>query len=545
MALLTVENLSFTYAGEQSPALSELSFSIGRGELVVLCGATGSGKSTLMRLFKREISPMGEYKGSILFDGVPLETLSPAQSASRIGYVMQHPEEQIVTDKVWHELAFGLENLGLPQETIRRRVAEMASYFDIEPWFDKATSTLSGGQKQLLNLAAVMVMDPELLLLDEPTAQLDPIAAADFIATLHKLNRELGLSMLLIEHRPEEVMPICDRLMVMENGRLLLFDTPRRVMSALGSRPHLLMGMPASVRLFHTLGENGTPPLGTREGRAFLQTHYSNGVRALTPPPYTHSPNAALSMKNVYFRYEKRSEDVLRDTSLDVYEGEIFCILGGNGSGKTTALSVAAGLHTPYGGTVRIFGKKLKDYRDGSLYRECLALLPQNVQTVFLKNTVREELEDAGADPKALPFDLSRLLHRHPYDLSGGERQLVALAKVLASRPRLLLADEPTKGLDAHAKEKLAQILFSLRENGVTVVVVTHDTELAASIADRTALFFRGGIVCSCTPREFFSGNRFYTTAVSRMTRGFYDGAVTVGDAAALCLTNGRREGTP
>ncbi len=544
MALLTVENLSFTYAGERTPALQDVSFSLERGEMVVLCGATGSGKSTLMRLFKPEISPMGESSGTIRL-APPTNENSGAADVSRVGYVMQHPEEQIVTDKVWHELSFGLENLNLPRDTILRRVAEMASYFDIEPWFDKDTSSLSGGQKQLLNLASVMVMDPELLLLDEPTAQLDPIAAADFIGTLHKLNRELGLTMLLIEHRPEEVLPICDRMMVMENGRLIAFDTPGRVMKQLGSRPELLAGMPSSVRLFHRLVENGTPPLGIREGRAFLQQRYQNQIRSLPCEPYRHASNTALSMKNVFFRYEKGSADILRDTSLEVYEGEILCLLGGNGSGKTTALSVAAGLRTPYSGSVRVFGKKIRDYRDGSLYRQCLALLPQDVQTVFLMNTVGEELADAGADVNALPFDLSHLLARHPYDLSGGERQLVALAKVLASRPRLLLADEPTKGLDASAKARLAEVFRQLKADGVTVVIVTHDTELAAELADRVALFFRGGIACVDVPTDFFSGNRFYTTAISRMTKGFFDGAVTLAQAEALCRANGKREARP
>ncbi|MBQ9748898.1 MAG: energy-coupling factor ABC transporter ATP-binding protein [Clostridia bacterium] len=543
MALLTVENLSFTYAGEETPALQDVSFSIRRGEMVVLCGATGCGKSTLMRLFKREISPMGEVSGEILLGGTPTASLSVRESAARIGYVMQHPEEQIVTDKVWHELAFGLESLGYPRDAIRRRVAEMASYFDIEPWFDKDTASLSGGQKQLLNLAAVLVTDPELLLLDEPTAQLDPIAAADFIDTLRRLNRELGLTMLLIEHRPEEVMPICDRLMIMEEGRLLAIDTPRRVMETLGTRPEILCGMPASVRLFHTLGENGTPPLGIREGREFLKASYANDVRALPHEPYTHGERVALSMKNVCFRYEKTGADVLRDTTLEVFEGEILCLLGANGSGKTTALSVAAGLFKPYSGTVRVFGKKQKDYRDGSLYRSCVALLPQNVQTVFLKSTVREELADAGADPAALPYDLTHLMARHPYDLSGGERQLVALAKVLATSPRLLLADEPTKGLDANAKRHLIEIFRTLKQNGVTVVIVTHDTELAAELCDRAALFFRGGIASISTPRAFFSENRFYTTAVSRMTRGIYDNAVTQSDAVSLCRQNGRRGG--
>lgn len=541
MALLTVKNLSFSYAAEHEKALHTISFDVENGEFIVLCGATGSGKSTLLRLLKRELAPMGEKTGELFFDGKPLDSLSAKDSASLIGYVMQQPEEQIATDKVWHELAFGLENQNLPQGVIRRRVAEMASYFGIEDWFLSDVSALSGGQKQLLNLASVMVMQPKLLLLDEPTAQLDPITASDFIATLKKLNRELGLTIILIEHRLEEVVPLCDRLMVMENGTLLAMDAPRKAVAMLREHPALLEGMPVSVRLFHALGGEGDVPLDIREGRSFVEKHYKNEIRTLPEKDYEHSEKKALSFRHVYFRYEKNGEDILTDLDFDVYENEIFCILGGNGSGKTTTLSAASGLYTPYSGDIRVFGKKIKDYKNGTLYKECLALLPQDVQTVFLRNTVKEELDDANADISALPYDLSHLLHRHPYDISGGERQLVALAKVLAGKPKLLLLDEPTKGLDASAKARVMDILKDLKASGVTIVAVTHDVEFAASLADRTALFFRGSIICAETPRRFFAENNFYTTAASRMTRGYYEGAVKQEDVLLLCRQNGSK----
>ena len=541
MALLTVKNLSFTYAAEQTENLHKLSFSVENGEFIVLCGATGSGKSTLMRLIKRELSPMGEKSGEILFDGTPLESLSPMDAASGIGYVMQQPEEQIVTDKVWHELAFGLENMNLPQSVIRRRVSEMASYFGIEDWFLRDVSSLSGGQKQLLNLASVMAMQPKLLLLDEPTAQLDPITASDFIATLHKLNRELGLTIILIEHRLEEVVPLCDRLMVMENGSLITIAPPKKAVSLLMDHPTLLDGMPAAVRLFAAMQGEGEAPLDIKEGRAFLEKSYQNVVRAIPENEYTYPEHKALEFRHVCFRYEKNGKDILSDLDFDVYENEIFCILGGNGAGKTTTLSAAAGLLTPYSGSIRVFGKKTKEYKNGTLYKECLSFLPQDVQTVFLRNTVREELDDAGVDVSALPYDLSHLLHKHPYDISGGERQLTALAKVLATSPRLLLLDEPTKGLDAHAKARVIEALKALKAKGVTLVIVTHDVEFAASLADRIALFFRGSIICAETPKTFFAENNFYTTAVSRMTRGYYDRAVTLEDAVTLCTENGRK----
>ncbi len=541
MEILSVENLNFRYPQSPTDTLSGISFSVQEGELIAVCGATGSGKSTLLRMLKPALVPLGEQSGSITLAGVPLESLPPAESAARIGYVMQRPEQQIVTDKVWHELAFGLENLGIAQPVIARRVSEIASYFGIEHWFERDTATLSGGQKQLLNLAAVMVMQPELLILDEPTAQLDPIAASEFLTTLRRLNEDFSLTILIAEHRLEELVPMCDRLLVMEQGSCLYCDTPRRILPMLREKPEILASMPAATRLCMKLGETQELPLTVREGRAFLEKYCTNTVRSLERSAEPPQGEAVLELRNVNFRYERELPDVLRDLSLTVYRQEIFCMLGGNGSGKTTALHAAAGLLRVRSGSVRVLGKRLKDYKNQSLYRECLALLPQDVQTVFLRNTVREELSECGDLPGKLPFDIHSLLDKHPYDLSGGEQQLAALAKVLAQKPQLLLLDEPTKGLDACAKQNLIGILRALREQGMTIVIVTHDVELAARCADRCALFFRGSVVSVDAPYRFFSQNSFYTTAVSRMTRGFFEDAVTVEDAAELCHRNKRR----
>lgn len=539
MEILAVENLSFTYPGCTDKALDNVSFSVESGEFVAVCGATGSGKSTLLRMLKRELTPQGELSGKVRYRGTPLAELDAATSACKIGFVMQRPEQQIVTDRVWHELAFVLENMGLPTGVIRRRVSEMSSYFGIEDWFDKPVSELSGGQKQLLNLAAVMVMQPELLILDEPTAQLDPIAASEFIAALVKLNRELGLTVIIVEHRLEEVVPASDKLLVMENGRLTLSGEPRRIASEFSGRPELLESMPAAVRLCSRVSdlpiEPDVCPLTVREGRDFVTSRFRAG-EVLPPEPEDEQAGApALEFREVYFRYGRNMPDVLRGLNMTVREGELFCLLGGNGSGKSTALAAASGLITPYSGEIRVFGKKLREYKNRSLYRECLALLPQDVQTMFLHPTVRRELEEVGAKPEDLPFDLSHLLDKHPYDLSGGEAQLAALAKVLASRPRLLLLDEPTKGIDAHARGIIVELLRRLARSGMTIVVVTHDIEFAAECGGRCALFFRGEITSCGRPRRFFAENSFYTTAINRMTRGHFTGAVTLGDAEELC----------
>ncbi len=548
MELLQVKDLSFTYPNRDEAALSKLSFSVERGSFTVLCGQSGSGKTTLLRLLKRELAPHGTLDGEILYCNEPLAALDDRRSAAEIGFVRQDPDEQLVTDKVWHELAFGPESLGMKTADIRRRVGEMASYFGIQSWYHNDTDRLSGGQKQLLNLAAVMVMQPKLLLLDEPTSQLDPIAAADFIATLQKLNRELGLTILLSEHRLEEVFPVADRVIVTERGKPCLSGTPRELCAALRDHP-LALGLPSASRIWAGLDAGDAPcPLTVREGRELLERRFADRAGALVPVRPRPQTPPVLEAEGLYFRYEKDSPDVLRELSLSVRGGEIFALLGGNGAGKTTLLHLLAGLERPYRGTIRVLGKKMKDYKNGALYRNCLSLLPQSPRTVFLKDTVREDcralLEAHGVKPAeqtekidalAARLDIAALLDRHPYDLSGGEQQKCALGKLLLTDPRLLLLDEPTKGLDAQYKERLRALLRALRAEGRSILLVTHDVEFAAAVADRCALFFDGEIIADGAPNEFFSGNHFYTTAASRIARTLLPNAVLCEEVVALC----------
>ena len=539
MEILKIENLSFSYPRCEEKAIENISFSVERGDFVTVCGATGCGKSTLMRMMKKELTPLGEMTGKVYYKGRDLHSLPDSETACAIGFVAQRPEEQIVTDKVWHELAFGLENMGMDQDIIRRRVSEMTCYFGIEDWFEKSVSELSGGQKQLLNLASVMVMQPDVLLLDEPTAQLDPIAASDFIATLSKLNRDLSLTVIITEHRLEEVIPVSNKLFAMENGTLLKYGETRETVASLKNSTVFMQGMPAAVRLFNSFDINVPCPLTAREGRDFIESNFANEIDTLEiQTEKAEKKETVLEFNDVYFKYGKELPDVLRGLDFKVYKGEIFCILGGNGSGKSTCLTVAAGLNRQYSGNVRVLGKKIKDYKKNELYRGCLSLLPQDVQTVFLKNTVKEELDDVKNGEYTLPYDLSALNDRHPYDISGGQQQLLALAKVLFTEPKILLLDEPTKGLDAYAKKEIGEILKKLRANGLTVICVTHDVEFAAEYADRCAMFFRGEITSCGTPSEFFAGNSFYTTAANRMTRGYYKNIATVSDAVKIMTLN-------
>ena len=541
MDILQIENLNFRYPGAERNAVDGVIFSVHSGEFMVVCGVSGCGKTTLLRLLKPELAPAGKLGGRIVYCG---GERTPAQ----IGYVLQNPDNQIVTDKVWHELAFGLENLGLPTEVIRRRVGEMANYFGIQDWFRKKTDELSGGQKQLLNLAAVMVMQPRVLILDEPTSQLDPIAASDFIATLQKLNRELGLTILLVEHRLEEVFPIADRVLLMDSGRVLVCDAPEKIGDALPDGHPMRAALPSAVRIFRSVQVADRCPLTVREGRDFLERHFGDRRGTLPEPAYRHGENVAVELKNVWFRYEKDLPDVLRGTSVQVYAGEIYAVLGGNGTGKTTMLQVIAGVCKAYRGKVLIAGKQIRDYGGNSLYRGVLALLPQNPQTVFIRDTVRADLTEmlevhgvpkAEREKKIMDvaekLSIASLLDRNPFDLSGGEGQKCALAKVLLTNPGILLLDEPTKGIDAGGKLVLKDILERLKADGMTVLLVTHDVEFAAETADRCALFFDGEILSADTPMRFFGGNTFYTTAANRMARTLCPNAVTCGQVVAFC----------
>ena len=540
MALVKTEGLTFTYLECESPAIADIELTIERGSFNVLAGSTGCGKSTLLRLLKRELAPLGDMRGEIFFDGARLCELSDKDSVSRIGFVMQSVDAQIVCDKVWHELVFVLESLGRDKGFIAFRAAETASYFGIDSWYERDTASLSGGQKQLLNLASVMMCEPQLLILDEPTAQLDPIAASEFIHTVKKLCDELGLTVLIAEHRLDELIPLCDKLFIMEKGRLIHSGAPAEVISRLDEKSPIAKAMPAAARLYKALGAVGELPLTVSKGRQ-LAARYDNKISALQRKRYTHADEKALELKDVYFRFERNSPDILKGLTLDVYKGEIFCVLGANGSGKSTAAKCISALLKPYSGSIKVFGKRLKEYKNRTLYTNCLTLVPQDVQTCFLYTTVKEELDEAGISLDELPFDMSEVLNKHPYDLSGGEQQLLALAKALGSKPRLLILDEATKGMDASLKLKTAEILKELKGKGVTLLVVTHDIEFAALCADRCAMFFGGEAVSVLPPYEFFDKGSFYTTAASRIARGQYEGVVTVDDLAAICLKNEKK----
>ena len=537
MESFVFQDVSFSYPEQTNQSLSKVSIKVEQGEFLILCGPSGSGKSTLLRQFKTCLAPHGVLTGEIFFYGKPLREVDERTQAQEIGFVLQSPENQVVTDKVWHELAFGLESLGYDTPTIRRRVAEVAAFFGIENWFYKNVTELSGGQKQLLSLASVMAMGPKILVLDEPTAQLDPIAASEFLALLGKINRELGITVVLTEHRLEEAFPIATRVIVMEKGKVVCDDTPEKVGMHLRDKSSgMFLAMPTAMRVWAGIKTDLACPLTVRDGSDFLTARSKE--KELLPlaekSEHIYGEDVTLCCEEIWFRYEKELPDVVKGLSLTLHKGEFYALLGGNGAGKTTSLKVIAGLRSPYRGDVHI--------------NEKVGLLSQNPQTLFVKRTVREDLYEALREAKIPKAEkdkqvasvvalckLKEFLDRHPYDISGGEQQRTALAKVLLTSPDILLLDEPTKGFDAEFKVIFAGIVENLTAQGVTVLMVSHDVTFCAEYAHRCGLFFDGSIVAEGTPREFFSGNSFYTTPANRMARHLIPKAITVEDIIGCC----------
>lgn len=550
----------------------------------MLCGPSGGGKSTLLKLLKPELSPVGTVEGGIWYKNQPLPQWEARHTAAEIGMVFQNPEAQPVMDTVEQELAFGMENLGLPPALMRSRLAEVSALFGLEPLLALPVHELSGGQKQLLNLAAVLALHPKLLLLDEPTSQLDPVAAREFIALLRRLNEELSMTIILSEHRLEEALPLADRVLLLENGTLRATGAPRELVRMAGREESsfLLPYLPPASRLYLAFPErtdegDGAPeaphlpgksaaPLTIREGKAWFRgmrpaqaadEDFKNGFAGQTGlglkqdsarPAKRSFGNSLiqggqeekahsaplLACSEVTFRYERDKPDVLKRMSLSVRGGELLAILGGNGAGKSTLLQLMAGLMKPQRGKLTIkAGVKA-------------AYLAQNPLLYFSRDTVMEEMlqmaEYGGLDPDQAKRDMDVLLQKfgldglagsHPLDLSGGQQQKTALAMVLLLRPDVLLLDEPTKGLDPLAKEKLAHELLELTETGMGVVMVTHDVEFAARYASRCAMLFGGAITAEGTPGTFFPANYFYTTSVNRMVRDWLPEALTVEDVEA------------
>lgn len=512
MHKLEIKDFSFTYPMQNNPVFEHVNLSVNQGDFVLVCGRSGLGKTTLLRCIKKEVRPKGKTEGEILLDNQLVETISSFDSASKIGYVFQSPENQIVSDSVFHELAFGLENLGVNTEKIRRRVAETSDFFGITEWSDQKVSNLSGGQKQLLNLASVVIMNPELILLDEPLSQLDPISVKVFLNMLKRLNTELGMTVVISEHALDDVLAISDYVFSFDiDCRKLTRE--EFVDTVISKNLYNKDSLHAGAVIAGNLGMNIYPFTVRESKKILLENGYS--FTGITDEKKTMDDNL-IKLKDVWFRYSKNYGYVLKDINISVTRNAVHAVVGGNGSGKSTLLKILAGLVKPSRGKAISIGDKR------------IALLMQDPKSLLVCDTVYAELHEFqkqfGYSEQSVNyyckmFALDSLLSRHPYDISGGEMQKLAVVKVLLTDPDVILMDEPTKGMDIQYKKELSNILKELKSCGKTIVFASHDLDFVAANADVCSFVFNGEIVCTEQCREFLSGNDFYTTVTNKIFR--------------------------
>lgn len=598
--IIQIRDLTFAYAAGDEPVLSDINIDISSGEFVIIMGSSGSGKTTLLKMLKRNMIPAGRYSGRVYIYGKEADKLTDRENAAGIGYVSQDPDNQIVTDKVWHELAFGLENLGMDNVTIRKKVAEMSEYFGITGWYDKEVSKLSGGQKQILNLASVMVMQPGILLLDEPTANLDPLAAIRFLDVVKRINQELGVTVVMVEHNLEHIYADADRIIAIDKGRVAANSSPKKAAAdIITAGSFLIEGLPVASRLYSVYNKkNGNSvvsynnvnidsnnknnhilsdeiPLTVKEGRRWYVNYKKvygkditkdkdkinnfagksiindkvikkdvlednitgnknkkrigfikkNNLENKSSRKNTDNiENTVCQLKNVSYSYNKKLPYIIDGVDVSFKEGKITAILGGNGAGKSTMLKLIAGIIEP------VRGKIISNKR--------IIMLPQDPKAVFTEVSVEEELAEVLMDKgngiyNNMPmedkreiveqiieeFGLNDIRKNNPYDISGGQQEKLAIAKVLLLKPEVLLLDEPTNGLDPYFKKTLGKLLKKINAGGVTIIIVSHDLEFVDSFCDDVIMLFDRKVAAQDSTHKFLRDNMFYTTNYYRIIK--------------------------
>lgn len=599
--IIQIRDLTFAYAAGDEPVLSDINIDIGSGEFVIIMGSSGSGKTTLLKMLKRNMIPAGRYSGRVYIYGKEADKLTDRENAAGIGYVSQDPDNQIVTDKVWHELAFGLENLGTDNVTIRKKVAEMSEYFGITGWYDREVSKLSGGQKQILNLASVMVMQPGILLLDEPTANLDPLAAIRFLDVVKRINQELGVTVVMVEHNLEHIYADADRIIAIDKGRVAANSSPKKAAAdIIAAGSFLIEGLPVASRLYAGYNKkNGNSvvsynnvnidsnnkdnhilsdeiPLTVKEGRWWYVNYKKvygkditkdkdkinnftgksiindkvikkdvleednitgnknkkrigfikkNNLENKSSRKNTDNiENTVCQLKNVSYSYNKKLPYIIDGVDVSFKEGRITAILGGNGAGKSTMLKLIAGIIEP------VRGKIISNKR--------IIMLPQDPKAVFTEVSVEEELAEVLMDKgngiyNNMPmedkreiveqiieeFGLNDIRKNNPYDISGGQQEKLAIAKVLLLKPEVLLLDEPTNGLDPYFKKTLGKLLKKINAGGVTIIIVSHDLEFVDSFCDDVIMLFDRKVAAQDSTHKFLRDNMFYTTNYYRIIK--------------------------
>ncbi len=547
MPLYKVENLTYYYPEAEKAALKDITLIIEEGEFILVAGGSGSGKSSLARALAGLIPDFygGRVGGKVYFQGQDIRTMDRGKLAREVGMVFQDPEKQIVQTHVEAEIAFGLENLGLDNEEMQRRVAEVVCFMDLKQIRGAFTANLSGGQKQKLALASVLAMQPRVLVLDEPTSQLDPVSAEDILNLVKRLNEEMGFTVIMIEQRLDRCYHLADRVLLMEKGRIACDGSAREVArkTSRDGAPFL----PPVARFFAGI-EAPSLPLTVKEGRKLLRSCIIiERDMVLRPaagkvgdsPADLAARGSAVCLKNLWFTYTG-GQEVLKDVSLDVGEGEFVAVLGENGAGKSTMLRHLTGLLRPDRGTVQVLGKDVG--RNGfKEIRRHTAYLSQNPNDYLFQDTVEDELlftlknfglkDTSVVDEMLDRFRLVQYRRTNPRDLSSGERQRVALASVLVTSPGLIILDEPTRGVDFRLKAELGRFLRHETVKGRTVIVVTHDVEFAAEYAARIVMMSSGRVVSDGEKHEVLGKSVFYSPQLGKMCRGICDGVLTFSEA--------------
>lgn len=560
MNILEIKNLNFNYV-DFPPLWENVNMQLEAGDFALLLGPSGSGKSCLMKHLIYKLAPYGNASGEILYKGQSLDSLSPYEHVKNIAYVSQNPDEQIVSESVWQELAFSLEQLGMPADKMRLRIAEVANFFGIQEWFWQKTNELSGGQKQILNLASAMVLKPEILVLDEADSNLDPVTRVSFLNILQRINVEMGTTILLSSHNWENTLDLANKVYYLNNQALRNFDSNRDFINFIYSEiPEEISALPTASQVSYQLQEISTNNVKTRQdlSKALVGNNLPS-LRNLSAEfnaennEHSKRNNSAgqnlLEIKDLQFKYKKVGENILDHLNLSVPTKSICFILGGNGSGKSTLLKCIVE-QLQYSGSIKINSEENTGLKtllpNRSSKRPRISYLPQNTRLLFSADTIHEEirlafeavskediphladifaieLENFSPETLLISFGLGERMNFNPGDLSGGELQRAALALILLNKPQLLLLDEPSNNLAYNDIEHLSKILERLRNKGLTILAVSHDLEFASKIADSCALIFQGEIVSHAEPHRFFADNFFYTTDSCKIAQDFQE----------------------
>jgi energy-coupling factor transport system ATP-binding protein len=491
MPLITLDSVTFSYPQGATPALRQVSACVEPGRVILVRGASGSGKSTLLRCLNGLVPHHsgGTFRGTVVACGLDTRRHPPRELGAHVGFVFQHPEAQFILEDVEAELAFGLENLGLPRPLMRRRVEEVLDQVGITDLRGRRISSLSGGERQRVAIAAALATHPQALALDEPTSQLDPQAAEEVLQVVFRLVSDLGMTTLIAEHRVERIAPLADHVWTVRQGQVfqaaaaeaLAADTPRPPLVELALR-------------------SGWDPVPISLAQARPMAAALRATLPAAPVAARRDPGPRVArLESVVFAYDRRP--VLSGLSLDLRRREVAVLMGRNGAGKTTVLKLLAGILRPRRGRVQVDGR--------------IGYVPQDADTLLFQATVRQEL-GSGDLPLELPAGVEPWLDRYPRDLSVGERQRVAIAAT-ARRADLLLLDEPTRGLDPQAKRDLGFDLRRRADAGAAILVATHDVEWAARIADRVALIAEGEVYADGPPRQVLSDSLTFSTQVNKL----------------------------